>query len=79
MSWNVEDWSVSIVEGTGGLRDYKYHEVATVHPDPHVEGAIWALKCLSNPHLEGSGEALKAVEERRRRLAEEGRTGGERA
>lgn len=68
-SWSVEDWCTEIIEGSGGLQEYKYHEIAQLHPDPRIEGAIWALKCVSNPGCEGSDETLKAIEERRNRIA----------
>jgi hypothetical protein len=65
---NVADFAEAIVEGPGGMNDYERHELVVWAYPERVEAVIWAMKCLANPHCEGSSEMLEAIQERRTKL-----------
>ena len=65
----VTEWAKNIINGTGGMIDFERREGPRA-PEltRHQRVVEWTLRCLSNPHCEGSAEALAAVIERRREL-----------
>jgi len=50
-----------IINGPTGLKSFEEHEVAQLHSDDRVAGAIWAVRCLTNPKLEDSGTVLQKI------------------
>lgn len=59
------EFARKIVEGPGGLNAFAENEYVADGASERVQGADWALRCLSNPYCAGSAEALRAVMERR--------------
>ena len=67
---DATEFARKIIEGTGGMNDYERYEVVVWHVHERVAAAEWTLRCLANPHCEGSQEALDAIlAERQRKTA----------
>lgn len=54
-----EEMARRYIEGVGGLCDlYRYELASPLHTPPEVEGAVWMLKCLTNPANRADLDAL---------------------
>ncbi len=60
----IKDWCRGIVEGPGGLRNYFKREAKRI--PTQLDVVEWTIRCLANPHNEGSQEVLDAIIERRK-------------
>ncbi|MDZ5711613.1 hypothetical protein [Jeotgalibacillus haloalkalitolerans] len=68
---DINDWIKEKLEGSGGLNDYRYYEMAVFDGTPEREGATWILRCLGNPECEGSQEVLDSIIENRKQDKED--------
>lgn len=62
---DIEKYCNEIINGTGGLHDFEYYEMATSNVDRDVAVAIWAVKCLGNDPSPEARAVVDAIVERR--------------
>ena len=62
---DIEGWIRDCIEGPGGLYDFERYECAVRNDTDEMVAACWVIRCLANPHNEGSAEVLDAIIKRR--------------
>jgi hypothetical protein len=65
----ISEWINQIINGPAGMNDFERHELVDWLESDRYCAASWAIRCLANPHCEGSQEVLDAVIEQRERVA----------
>lgn len=61
----IEDWIDSVINGAGGFISWEEHELVAHLKSREESIASFIIRCLANPHCEGSKEVIEAIIERR--------------
>lgn len=65
MGDTISAWLHAIIDGPGGLHDFEARECASPVAGRDEAVAAWVVRCLANPHCEGSRAVLDAIIQRR--------------
>lgn len=64
---DIAEWVDKIINGSGGLKSFEYHEIVQWNCDRDVAIARWVIRCLANIGCKNSGKVIDAIIKQRER------------